>query len=94
MTPDEEIKERFLKGVESSGLSDEDKAAWKKAGENMPLDFVVYLTGLFETSPEDIAKINSNFKEKKAIVESQDKDAWDELLKKEKKELEKLTKDE
>lgn len=68
-------------------LNEEDKKLWFSRIEALPHEFAVLLINFFEESPEEITKINNNFKEKERIAETGDSSAWSELLKKEEEEL-------
>lgn len=74
-------------------FSDDDKEIWKARIEFMPPEYALFLLGLFEKSPQDIAWLNKNIKEKEEILESRDKNKWRALLEEEKKYLEKLSKE-
>lgn len=73
-------------------FSDGDKEIWKARVEFMPPEYALFLVDLFEKSPQDIAWLNKNIKEKEKILESRDKNKWRELLEEEKKYLERLSK--
>ena len=68
-------------------LSEEDKKLWLSRIESLPYEFAALLINFFEESPEEIIKINANFKEKERIAETGDREAWSKLLKKEEEEL-------
>lgn len=74
-------------------FSDKDKKIWKERVNLMPPEYVLFLLDLFENSPEDIAWLNQNIKEKEKILESRDEQVWQKLLEEEKEFLEKLTKE-
>lgn len=91
MLPEEEIKEKLTSAIKAyKDFSDADKESWIKRIDAVPADYQIFLLELFETSPGDILKLNENIKAKQSILESGDEAAWQELLKKEKKELEEL----
>jgi len=91
MNPAEDIKEKLESAIKTyKDFSDADKETWVSTLDAVPLDYQVFLLGLFETSPEDVLKLNENIKAKQEILKSGDEAAWQELLEKEKKELEEL----
>ncbi len=73
-------------------FTDKEKAVWKERIKIIPPEYVLFLLELFENSPEDVILLNQNIKMKEKILESEDERAWQNLLKEEKKVLEKLIK--
>lgn len=91
MSFQEETIEKLIKLIEGSPqLGKEDKEALGKNIKNLPFDYVLFLIDLFENSPEEIALLSQNIKEKEEILKNRNGEAWQKLLKKEKDTLEKL----
>jgi hypothetical protein len=61
-------------------FSERDKAIWKEKALTLPPDLVIFLTDLFENSPEDIIWLNENIKTKEKILEEQNEEAWQRLI--------------
>ena len=84
MNGDGAILKSFLERItEFVSFSDEDKSLWRGRAEHLPPEVIVFLTRLFEESPEDIVRINENLKTKEEILASRDHARWQELLAKE-----------
>jgi hypothetical protein len=91
MSLQEETINKLASSIEKySHFNNEDKKIWKERIKIMPPEYALFLLDLFENSPDDIAWLNRNIKEKEVVLSIGDKVAWDNLLKKEKEYLEDL----
>jgi len=87
----EETIKNLIEKIESySELSDEDKNFWKEKVDLLLPEQVFFMLELFENSPEDILIMHKNLKEKLNAAKGGTKDDWQELLEREKDELNKL----
>ncbi len=87
-------EEKFNKAVEKVGLTNEEKQNLDKLITTTPApEEKKNLMELLLEKPELIKKLIENYKKKQEIIATQDKDAWQKLLKEEEKELEELAKE-
>lgn len=81
MSIKEETIDKLIKHIDKClQFNDEDKILWKAKVLTMPPDFVIFLLGLFENSPEDIIWLKENIRAKKEILEEQSEEAWQRLI--------------
>jgi len=73
--------------IDSSGLAQEDKEIWKKHTASVPDLFIENLIYFFEQMPQLVPWLNKNFKEKIEVIQTGDKQRWQDFLAKEKQEL-------
>lgn len=76
--------------INNSPLNDQDKENLVKLASSLSEQEVVYLWWALRDNPGDVALLNRLVKMKKEALVNRDANAWSQILKEEKKELDKI----